>query len=138
MHLDFLDKADLSLVQALLILARYLQNTRLSTRCWNVVGIALRMAQGLGLHLEKDGDTTSPLEKEMRRRVWHSCTCLDTHDVPPSWSPSLFFSDPSYHIKGLGYVDGSTVLELTHGRGSASNLTRQGNFRSGFDRKRAP
>ncbi|KAH7141801.1 fungal-specific transcription factor domain-containing protein [Dactylonectria macrodidyma] len=78
MRLDFLDNADLSMVQALLILARYLQNSSLPTRCWNVVGIAYRMAQGLGLHLEMDKGTTSRLEREMRRRVWHSCTCLDT------------------------------------------------------------
>ncbi|KAH7142686.1 fungal-specific transcription factor domain-containing protein [Dactylonectria estremocensis] len=78
MRLDFLDNADLSMVQALLILARYLQNSSLPTRCWNVVGIACRMAQGLGLHLEIDKGTTSGLETEMKRRVWHSCTCLDT------------------------------------------------------------
>lgn len=78
MRLEFLDHADLSMVQALLILARYLQTTSLTTRCWNVVGIAYRMAQGLGLHLEMNEGTTSRLDVEMRRRVWHSCTCLDT------------------------------------------------------------
>ncbi|KAH6700590.1 fungal-specific transcription factor domain-containing protein [Leptodontidium sp. MPI-SDFR-AT-0119] len=78
MRLEFLDDADLSMVQALLILARYLQNTSLPTRCWNVAGVAYRMAQGLGLHLEINEGTISPLEKEMRRRVWHSCACLDT------------------------------------------------------------
>ncbi|CAH0046917.1 unnamed protein product [Clonostachys solani] len=78
MRLDFLDHGDLSTIQALLILARYLQNTGLSTRCWNVVGTAHRMAQGLGLHLEIGTGTASELETDIRRRVWHSCVCLET------------------------------------------------------------
>ncbi|CAH0003401.1 unnamed protein product, partial [Clonostachys byssicola] len=78
MRLDFLDHGDLSTIQALLILARYLQNTGLSTRCWNVVGTAHRMAQGLGLHLEVNPSAASELETDIRRRVWHSCVCLET------------------------------------------------------------
>ncbi|VUC27461.1 unnamed protein product [Clonostachys rosea] len=78
MRLDFLDHGDLSTIQALLILARYLQNTGLSTRFWNVVGTAHRMAQGLGLHLEIDRGTASELETDIRRRVWYSCVCLET------------------------------------------------------------
>ncbi|KAH6971256.1 fungal-specific transcription factor domain-containing protein [Ilyonectria sp. MPI-CAGE-AT-0026] len=78
MRLDFLDNADLSMVQALLILARYLQNSSLPTRCWNVVGIAYRMAQGLGLHLEIDKGTTSQLEKEMRRRMLTGRPCSNS------------------------------------------------------------
>ncbi|KAK2468866.1 hypothetical protein H9L39_19458 [Fusarium oxysporum f. sp. albedinis] len=78
MRLDFLDATDISMVQALLILARYLQSTSLPTRCWNVVGIAYRMAQGLGLHIAVNERSTSELELEVRRRVWHSCVSLDT------------------------------------------------------------
>ncbi|KAM5527609.1 fungal specific transcription factor [Fusarium oxysporum f. sp. phaseoli] len=78
MRLDFLDTADVALVQALLILARYLQSTSLPTRCWNVAGIAYRMAQGLGLHIAVDERSTSELDLEVRRRVWHSCVSLDT------------------------------------------------------------
>ncbi|KAJ0134085.1 Uncharacterized protein HZ326_22866 [Fusarium oxysporum f. sp. albedinis] len=84
MRLDFLDATDISMVQALLILARYLQSTSLPTRCWNVVGIAYRMAQGLGLHIAVNERSTSELELEVRRRVWHSCVSLDTYDKPPS------------------------------------------------------
>ncbi|KAH8896525.1 hypothetical protein GQ53DRAFT_640184 [Thozetella sp. PMI_491] len=93
MRMDFLDDADLSKVQALLILARYLQNTNLPSRCWNVVGMAFRMAQGLGLHLEMKAGTTSPLDIEMRRRVWHSCTCLDTYAILPHIAFPPFYSN---------------------------------------------
>ncbi|KAJ0135874.1 Trans-enoyl reductase fsdC [Fusarium oxysporum f. sp. albedinis] len=80
MRLDFLDATDISMVQALLILARYLQSTSLPTRCWNVAGIAYRMAQGLGLHITVDERSPSKLDIEMRRRVWHSCACLETYE----------------------------------------------------------
>lgn len=80
MRLDFLDNADLCMVQALLILGRYLQTTSLPSRCWNVVGVACRMAQGLGLHLDVDEGSSIQLRCEMNRRVWHSCMCLDTYD----------------------------------------------------------
>ena len=76
LRLDYLDHGDIALVQALLIMAHYLQSTNLPTRCWNVSGLALRMAQGLGLHLEVESEMP-PLLREMRRRVWYGCICLD-------------------------------------------------------------
>lgn len=81
LRIDYLDHGDISLVQALLIMAHYLQSTNLPTRCWHVAGLALRMAQGLGLHLDIELDK-SPLSKEMRKRVWFGCICLDVW-VPP-------------------------------------------------------
>lgn len=98
MHLDFLDNANISLIQALLIFARYLQSTNLPSRCWNVAGMAYRMAQSLGLHLAMNETGTSELEREVRRRVWHSCVSLDTYENPsscillPILLTSLFFA----------------------------------------------
>lgn len=81
LRIDYLDHGDISLVQALLIMAHYLQSTNLPTRCWHVAGLALRMAQGLGLHLDIERDM-SPLSREMRKRVWFGCICLDVWVVP--------------------------------------------------------
>jgi hypothetical protein len=74
---DWLDSADLSLVQLLLINGVYLQSTRHSNRCWNSVGLAIRAAQILGLHVEPMNTVSSQLEREMRRRIWHTCVGLD-------------------------------------------------------------
>lgn len=82
LRLDFLDGASMCMVQAFLIFARYLQTTNLPSRCWNVVGAAYRMAQGLELQHNMDDGQTSPLNIEIRRRVWHSCASLDTYDTP--------------------------------------------------------
>ena len=82
LHSELLDNPSVSLVQVLLLLCLHLQSTPLRNRLWNVIGMAFRMAQGLGLQVE-DGEgygnwkTKSDLEIEMRRRVWYSCVMLD-------------------------------------------------------------
>ncbi|KLO96717.1 transcription activator protein acu-15 [Fusarium fujikuroi] len=117
MHLDFLDNANISLIQALLIFARYLQSTNLPSRCWNVAGMAYRMAQSLGLHLAMNETGTSELEREVRRRVWHSCVSLDTvlgmlTGRPISYSmastaPLPSISDEKFCTQNLASCDGN-------------------------------
>jgi hypothetical protein len=85
LRIDIVDEGNLALIQTLLIMAQYLQSTRYPNRCWNVVGLAVRMAQGLGLCVDCDvnGDEETSTEKEpflevqMRRRTWYGCVTLD-------------------------------------------------------------
>ena len=72
-----LNDGSLALVQALLIVAQYLQSTDLPNRCWTVVGLALRVAQGLGMYMDNPSRDGSALETEIRRRTWHGCLMLD-------------------------------------------------------------
>ena len=74
-----LDYPTLSLLQLLLLLCLHLQGTPLRNRLWNVMGMASRIAQGLGLQFEdsEDGKTKSILEIEIRRRTWYSCVMMD-------------------------------------------------------------
>ncbi|RDW61102.1 hypothetical protein BP6252_12485 [Coleophoma cylindrospora] len=75
---NILDAMHLPLVQALLLTGIYLQSTKHANRCWNVVGLAIRVGQGLGLHI--DGarpHSINQVETEMRRRIWHTCVMLD-------------------------------------------------------------
>ncbi|KAG7071143.1 transcriptional regulatory protein [Colletotrichum scovillei] len=76
---DTLDHSSLQIVQLLLLRGVYLHYTQYADRCWNTVGVALRVAQGLGLHSRGDGSmsSNSQLKREMRRRVWHCCLTLD-------------------------------------------------------------
>jgi len=75
---DILDSTSISIVQMLLLTGIYLQSTRSASRCWNSVGLAIRVAQSLGLHLDYAGlRPESQLKKEMRRRIWHTCVVLD-------------------------------------------------------------
>jgi hypothetical protein len=77
-------RGSLEFVQTLLLTAQYLQSTQLWGMCWNMAGLAVRVAQGLGLHINPSessrstaGQSSSLLDEEMRRRVWGGCVTLD-------------------------------------------------------------
>ncbi len=76
---DDLNSGCLSSVQLLLLSGIYLQSTSYANMCWNIVGLAIRAAQGLGLHVE-DSLSSKPrnqLERELKCRIWHGCVMLD-------------------------------------------------------------
>ncbi|GKT55389.1 fungal specific transcription factor [Colletotrichum tofieldiae] len=77
--IDLLEKNNLGVVQTFLLCGLVMQGTPFPDRCWNAIGAACRIAQGLGLHMEascEPGNAT--LEKEIRRRTWQGCVILDT------------------------------------------------------------
>lgn len=75
---EMLDSASLPLVQMLLLTGVYLQSDHQANRCWNVIGLAIRVAQSVGLHVESPRHTRqTQKEREMRRRIWHNCLNLD-------------------------------------------------------------
>ncbi|KAI8640257.1 fungal-specific transcription factor domain-containing protein [Parasitella parasitica] len=75
LHFDILEAGSIKVVQALLLMGQYLQCTKLPGRCWIVVGLAIRVAQGIGLHLERKSE--NQLDRELRRRLWGGCIVLD-------------------------------------------------------------
>jgi hypothetical protein len=72
-----IDSTSVSTVQLLALSGVYLQSTPYASRCWNSVGLAIRAAQSLGMHCEGSGRPVSQLEREMNRRIWHTCVSLD-------------------------------------------------------------
>lgn len=78
---DILDSASITLVQMLLLTAVYLQSTSHANRCWNVVGLAIRAAQSIGLDSEPPTRTPrDQLTRELRRRLWHTCVTMDRYE----------------------------------------------------------
>ena len=75
--LDMLDIRSIGVVQTLLITTLYLQSTPYPHRCWNSIGVACRLAQGLGLHEADQYQFKDPLEQEIQRRTWHGCVMMD-------------------------------------------------------------
>ncbi|KAF9894251.1 hypothetical protein FE257_007753 [Aspergillus nanangensis] len=65
-------------VQALVLATRYLQGSNCSDECWNVLGLAGRIAYGLRLHQEPP-ETDPPPVRETKRRVWYAIYTLDMH-----------------------------------------------------------
>lgn len=75
---DFLSNPDLALVQAFTIFLGLVRRHDSPRYVWMMTGLAIRMAQALGLH--RDGSHFShltPFEVEMRRRVWYALCALD-------------------------------------------------------------
>jgi hypothetical protein len=73
-----LDVGSFEVIQVLLIMAQYLQSTNSRDRCWIVVGLAIRLAQSLGLHFpETSANLQRQVDREMARRVWHGCVMMD-------------------------------------------------------------
>lgn len=67
---------NISKVQALLLGARHLQCSNSPDECWNVLGLAIRIAHGLELHRASPQDQKC-IENEVRTRVWWACFTLD-------------------------------------------------------------
>ncbi|KZL67492.1 transcriptional regulatory protein, partial [Colletotrichum incanum] len=111
---DTLDHSSLQTVQLLLLRGVYLHYTQYADRCWNTVGVALRVAQGLGLHAQ--GDKTlveNQLKREMRRRVWHCCLTLDRLTATTFGRPVLL--SRQYSVPVPATVDDEHLSETTEG-----------------------
>jgi hypothetical protein len=87
-NFDLLENGSLQLVQTLLLMSQYLQSTEMVGSCWNLVGLAIRVAQGIGLHLSgfessRNRNFTggerpaNQMQVEVARRVWGGCVFLD-------------------------------------------------------------
>lgn len=77
--IETLDASSLSVVQLLLLRSLYLYYAAKANRSWLMLGAAIRVAVGEGLHTPGPRNTDgSQLEREMRRRVWWAgCVQID-------------------------------------------------------------
>ncbi|KAK5312441.1 hypothetical protein LTR93_011337 [Exophiala xenobiotica] len=86
---------DIELVQALLLLSHYLQGTLELDKCWNFVGLMVRNAISLGLHIKLARNVgLSTVDKEFRKRLWWGCVVLDrTVSMKFGRPPSIVVAD---------------------------------------------
>lgn len=76
--IDVLETGNLLLVQALTLISNYLQKRNKPNSGYNYMGLARRIAMGIGLHKEFPARKANLLTVEMRRRCWY---CLYIFDV---------------------------------------------------------
>ncbi|RFU29006.1 hypothetical protein B7463_g7349, partial [Scytalidium lignicola] len=89
-----LQAGSLEHVQALLIMCHYLQGTLELNECWNLVGLMIRTAIAIGLHLNPPKHDISTIEREIRKRVWWGCMVIDrTLSMKFGRPPSLRATD---------------------------------------------
>ncbi|KIW30217.1 uncharacterized protein PV07_05976 [Cladophialophora immunda] len=69
----------LETLQALVLTSLYLQSSVNLEHSWNVIGMAVRQAQSLGLNLKKTYKSSwTLLARETRKRAWWACYLLDS------------------------------------------------------------
>jgi hypothetical protein len=73
------DLCSIGMLQVLLLMAQYQQGTMRGKQCWLTIGHATRIAECLGLHLDSQGASLSPLDRELGRRLWWGCFSLDRY-----------------------------------------------------------
>ena len=78
LSIDVLETGNLLLVQALTLISNYLQKRNKPNSGYNYMGLARRIAMGIGLHKEFPTWEGNLLTIEMRRRCWY---CLYIFDV---------------------------------------------------------
>ncbi|CAM1509552.1 Fc.00g032910.m01.CDS01 [Cosmosporella sp. VM-42] len=117
--LDLLnEEVGLEFVQLVLLMAFYLQSTERFSKCWNMAGLALRMAQNMGLHFSiaeaKNRGLLAcfptQLECEMRTRVWHACILLET-EVSMTFAQPLNIPIGEVYIKLPEAIDDARLSD---------------------------
>ncbi|KEF56418.1 uncharacterized protein A1O9_07999 [Exophiala aquamarina CBS 119918] len=114
MELDFdiFNVPRLSLVQGFLYTGLYLQSTtEMTSACWNIIGISVRMSQTLGLHCgaQRQQDGAEHESYGLRWRIWVGCVVMDRNLSTIYGRPSMVgFSAPIPRPPTLGQSRGDS------------------------------
>jgi hypothetical protein len=125
--LDFLQFQSVHTVQCLLLMGQYLQSTREPHQCWLFVGLAIRIAQSLGLDLPStSAGAHDDRPNDFLRKVWHGCVLMDrtlsmTFGRPTIITPQAAASVPR-PLPHPGIGDCTCHRELFHFGASSSDL----------------
>lgn len=76
--LDIVETGQIRSVQTFLLLGQYYQSTSEPHPCWIFIGLAIRTAQSIGLHLAETSERVADIKaRELLRKVWHGCVLMD-------------------------------------------------------------
>lgn len=123
LNFGMLAQGNLELVQTLLLMSQYLQSTDMPGLCWNIVGLAIRIGQSIGLHIPRASHGSQSKDtarlNELRRRVWGGCVTLDRvmamiYGRPLMIPPKLTndFAFPSLNDEELDHPDRNWEVTL--------------------------
>ncbi|KAG6365733.1 hypothetical protein INS49_007344 [Diaporthe citri] len=107
-------KCSLSGVRALLLLSLFLHNDNERNAAWNLVGTATRICFALGLHRNDTSELFSPVEREIRRRVF--CTLYGFEQ---------FLASSLGRPSGVNDIDLNRILSTSRNPRYASASTAQ-------------
>lgn len=102
-----------STCQALLLMGYREIGIGAMAQSWLYVGMAVRMAQDLGMHRSSDrwlrvgGPIFPPREQQIRKRIWYACVVMDKYVSTYIGRPlSIFESDYDTQLPGVEEVGG--------------------------------
>lgn len=103
--------ASIRYVQIYLHFGLYLQSTNESHQCWVFVGLAIRTAQSLELHVPETSErlTMNLRFRELIRRVWHACVLLDRVLAMTYGRPCMIDRKLSFSVPHPTAVDGEQL-----------------------------
>jgi hypothetical protein len=120
---EVLSSSTLETIQLLTLMGLYLQSAKSADHAWNVIGVAVRQSQSLGLHLNKTIQSSkTPLECEMRKRAWWACFVLDSVSCIQMGRPNMIYENlPSTDYPAC--VDDELILDVPISTSNTSDKT---------------
>ncbi|KAK6365657.1 hypothetical protein LTS17_011043 [Exophiala oligosperma] len=109
-NFEGLGECTLEYLQALVLMSLYLQGSANLNHSWNVIGLAVRQAQSLGLHLQKTYQrVATPAVREAQKRVWAACYVLDSVSAMMLGRPPIIAHDARVLIEGMTLLDDDQI-----------------------------
>lgn len=82
MSYDLMEVYNFEIIQILLLTAVYLQHDKMPQKSFRSIGMAIHVAQDLGLHLPATIESINDSrERDLACRVWNGCIIMDRYDM---------------------------------------------------------
>lgn len=95
---DFLSTQELVILQSFTLFLTCVRRLDDSRYVWTLTGLAIRLAQSLGIHRDGERFGLSPFETEMRRRLWWQICAIDVRASEDHGS-DFFIVEQSFDTK---------------------------------------
>ncbi|KAK1962987.1 fungal-specific transcription factor domain-containing protein [Colletotrichum sublineola] len=105
---NFLNTSDIVVLQAFVLFLTLVRREDDTRFCWTLTGLAIRIAQGLGIHRDGTNFDLPPFETEMRRRLWWAICTLDLRSAEELGS-DLTIIDRSFDTELPSNVNDSDI-----------------------------
>ncbi|KAF7559241.1 hypothetical protein G7046_g4923 [Stylonectria norvegica] len=109
---NFLTTSDIVVLQAFAIFLIVVRRHDESRFCWSLTGLLVHLARGMGLHRDGSHFNLSPLETEMRRRIWWALLVLDLRSAE-ELGADLNISDLEYDTQMPSNINDADISAMT-------------------------
>jgi hypothetical protein len=105
---NFLNTSDVVVLQAFVLFLTLVRREDDTRFCWTLTGLAIRIAQGLGIHRDGTNFDLSPFDTEIRRRLWWALCALDLRSAE-ELGTDLTITDRSFDTQLPSNINDSEI-----------------------------